>query len=442
MTVRGLGVLLLPCLLAACAAPAAAATLEIRPGEGGGRWHVHYEAAPGELNDVRVRRVDGDTVRVHDPAAAVAPGERCRAVGEHTAECTAPSGVSGAVVRTGDGNDVVRVEGGDGPRLLANGGPGDDTLVGSDRGADELDGGGGHDRLVGRGGGDVLTDGDGVGDAPVDADILDGGAGDRDLVDYSTRTRDLFVDLADGRGDGQRGEGDAVAGIDGVIGGAGDDDLGGGPERSFLRGGAGDDRLDGEDGSDMLDGGPGEDRLQGGAGNDTLTGGLGDDRLRGDAGDDLIEEALLGDTLSCGAGEDQLFNPRSVLLGRACERLRFGFGADGRPAVGADASIVDVEPHPALSSTGRTLRVTVGCTSPADGDGACARSSGTVRVADRGGKTLGTARFAAESEAVAVMVRLTPPGRRLAARGGVLRISLRGTNLPTTAWFAKARQGR
>ncbi|MDQ3742614.1 MAG: hypothetical protein M3389_16915, partial [Actinomycetota bacterium] len=107
----------------AVASPSSAATVQITFDTVNNEWRVLYEAAPGERNDVRVRNTGDYSIRVSDPAVPVAAGERCRAVDEHTAECSVPSDapyqgfsryLSVALVRTGDGNDVARVDGGGG----------------------------------------------------------------------------------------------------------------------------------------------------------------------------------------------------------------------------------------------------------------------------------------------------------------------------------------
>lgn len=196
-------------------------------------------------------------------------------------------------------------------------------------------------------------------------------------------------------------------------------------------------------GDDILDGGPGDDRLHGHGGSDSLTGGPGRDRMRADAGADHLLDATSLDSLACGAGPDLVGHLQTPFLRPDCETLQFAFGPDGRRATSGNTSM-PVAPHPVLSSTGRSLRVTVSCPVVHDSDGTCSTWSGRVRVATPGGLTLGTARLVGppgndgEAEDVTVTVRLNETGRRIAAAGGILRISLRGTNLPTGAWKARA----
>ncbi len=428
--------------------PAGAATVDLRYDAEEREWRVVYEAAPGERNDLRVRNTDTKTVRVHDPAVPVTARGRCRRVDGHTARCRMPREtpegtpyLATAIVRLHDGDDRALVEGNGLPRLLGDAGPGDDVVVGSEQGADELDGGGGRDHLTGRGNSNRLTDGDGRDGAPVDADVLEDG-----LVDYSARTGDLVVDLVDPRVDGERGVGDRLVRIDYVVGGAGDDDITGGPEFSQLWGGPGDDRVDGGPGDDSLYGGPGNDRVLGREGDDLLFGEDGRDQLRGDAGNDnLIDVA--GDLVACGEGVDGLDEGRGVFAGPDCEMLHFGFAfGSGYPTPQNDTyddQGVTVEPSPVLSSSGRSVRVVIGCPQRADGDGTCGTSSGLVRVATTRGWTLGTGRVRHTGDGgprrPAVLVPLNETGRRLAAAGAILRLSVRGRSLPTASWRARAR---
>ena len=110
-------------------------------------FEVVVAAAPGEVNDVSLRRVDG-AVQLTDKGAPLTAGEGCDAT---------PAGVSCppifAVVRAGDMDDAVTIardvaaeaRGGPGADVL-NGGPAGDTLFGGpgrdearvDRGVDRL----------------------------------------------------------------------------------------------------------------------------------------------------------------------------------------------------------------------------------------------------------------------------------------------------------------
>ena len=137
-------------------------------------FEVVVAAAPGEVNDVSLRRVDG-AVELTDKGAPLTAGEGCDAT---------PAGVSCppifAVVRAGDMDDAVTIagdvaaeaRGGPGADVLSGGpagdilfgGPGDD-LLDAGAGADTLHGGSGADRLLARGGKDTIFARDGARDA-------------------------------------------------------------------------------------------------------------------------------------------------------------------------------------------------------------------------------------------------------------------------------------
>jgi Ca2+-binding RTX toxin-like protein len=331
---------------------------------------VVFQAARGEANRVELepRPAAGPvTVVLHDVGAPVQAGPGCHAAGAHTVRCATGAEHVQLVLDAGDGDDEVSapwgtVDGGGGADTLSgrqlDGGAGDDRLVGTTD-SDQLDGGGGADTLLGGDGADRLKDGDDPG-AP-DADSLDGGPG-RDAVSYEGRTAGVTLRLPGGAGQGQAGEGDALAGIeeaaggDGpdvmtaarvpsglagtLYGGPGDDRVVGGPARDYLsggtgrdvvEGGAGADRLHGLEGADLLRGGPGDDVLGGEVGEDGLDGGDGDDRLdggqqadrlSGGSGGDLVTTALdhFADRATCGSGRDRGdADPRDRLTG--CERV-------------------------------------------------------------------------------------------------------------------------
>src|SRR3954454_24162600 len=74
--------------LLACAAPASAGTVAV--GSGAGRLEAVYVADPGQRNDVTATRPTDYTVRIHDEAATLTPGDGCKAVDERTVECESP----------------------------------------------------------------------------------------------------------------------------------------------------------------------------------------------------------------------------------------------------------------------------------------------------------------------------------------------------------------
>ena len=446
------------------AAPASAAEVEVRVVEARHHyassprpeWRAVFVAAPGERNDVRVSAPFAGPIRFHDPAAPVRAGDGCRLLDEHTAECSLSDEqkaqgprrpnldphLSIAQVDAGDGDDVVRVTSeAPTPLLVADGGGGDDVLEGGAT-ADELDGGGGgRDQLFGRGNYDLLTDGDVTGAA--DSDVLDGGAGNEDdVLSYEGRAGDLRIDLADRRGDGERGENDRIRGIANVTGGDGDDDIGGGPENSRLRGGPGDDHLDGEGGSDDLAGGSGDDRLHGHSGNDFLDGGPGRDQLRGNSYRDTFLEPTRLDRLPCGQGEDILQNPHDVFVRAECERMELTFrDGSGRPRYS-----LRFDPRPVRSASGGSVRLALGCTGHVgDVDADCVGARGTLSLSSTTGVPLGRAAVTTGPDqepgtgSGRVVVRLNAAGRQVVSRGGVLKVWLRGKRLPDLRWRVRAR---
>jgi Ca2+-binding RTX toxin-like protein len=165
------------------------------------------------------------------------------------------------VIRTGEGNDVVRVAAGTKVNLTILGGAGDDEL--GSRGANDLGGGGdGDNSYLGGRGNDVIHAGAGT-------NYASGGAG-RDYIE----------------------------------GGLGADILRGGLGNDTIYGLDGRDRLAGGADLDYLDGGAGSDTLSGGAGNDILFGGRDVDRLVGGAGDDRAYSGHGADRVDLGSGND------------------------------------------------------------------------------------------------------------------------------------------
>ncbi|MEO7178924.1 MAG: calcium-binding protein, partial [Allosphingosinicella sp.] len=109
-----------------------------------------------------------------------------------------------------------------------------------------------------------------------------------------------------------------TASWDSLRGLGGDDVINGGGESDYLRGDAGDDQLNGGDGDDRLDGGTGADLLIGGAGNDTY--------YVDDPDDSIVEAA--------GEGDDQVYSTAaSYALGDNVERLT-GMSEAGQVLIG------------------------------------------------------------------------------------------------------------
>ena len=220
------------------------------------------------------------------------------------------AGRSFVLFRGGTGKDTadyagatagVTVHLGNGPD---DGRPGDDddvadaeTIVGS-RFADDLAGTPAAE-TVHPGQGDDVVRGDGGADRYGSLATADGadriiGSRQGDIVSYTNRTRGVNVTVsAGGANDGEPGERDEILDVSGVRSGSGADTL------SLLQ--TVDAELDGGAGADTLTTGGGRDVLVGGAGVDTLSSGFGVDRVvasdgdrdKIDCGGDSPDEALV-----------------------------------------------------------------------------------------------------------------------------------------------------
>ena len=369
--------LLAATVLLVMAAPAGAATVEIR---GDVSAAIRYVAGPGERNALRIAGIEGswpEAYTVEDPGAVITAGEGCVAVDPHLAVCVSASGALYHLqVRLGDGDDLLAPGGFE--LLRADGGPGADRLWGGTW-DDELVGGGGADELHGGEGDDVLADGDAPG--ALDADVLDGGEG-ADEISYAGRATPVAVDLAGGGPGGGAGEGDVLT--------------------SFAH----------------VTGGLAADRLDGDAAANRIAGGGGDDAIDGRAGDDAIRVAGAG-RVECGSGEETVRGVRRpVVLARSCETV-------ARQAGDSDFT-ADVAPR-----DGRRFAVT--CT---EFDGEPIPCGGEVVFTEPGGagRELGRGRLARGNDRRVARVTLTATGRRRAARGAFRAVvRLRG-DLPHLAW--------
>jgi len=158
-----------------------------------------------------------------------------------------------SIVTGGEGNDLLRGEGG---QDSLSGGEGNDVLDGGD-GSDNLRGGGGHDLLFPSGGRDIVDGGEGV-----------------DTISYTNSTTQINARLDLDEVGKQYISGDyyqytdKVRNVENLIGSPFDDQI---------TGNSGDNLLVGGDGDDVIVGGAGDDTLIGGSGVNTLTGGEGND---------------------------------------------------------------------------------------------------------------------------------------------------------------------
>ena len=332
---------------------------------------LSYTAASGETNDLEIDS-NGLLYTVTDAGAAISPGLGCISIQPNVVDCL---GVVTLSVDVGDMADTATVSGVTGATV--SGGDGDDTLI-SGGGDDTLNGGNGDDDLTGGAGADVLN-----GNAERDmldggtgADVLSGGA-DIDSVTYSDRSGGVSVTLDNVVNDGEAGENDNVrSDVQNVIGGSGNDVLTGSAGTNVLAGAAGNDVLDGGTGPDTLSGGAGGDtvtyagrsngttvtidgvaddgesgesdnigpdveNLTGGSGPDSLTGDSGQNMLTGGAGADQVEGGEGADTISGDAGFDLLRTRDSSADLVYCGLDQDSVIADPADAVGADCEVVD-----------------------------------------------------------------------------------------------------
>jgi Ca2+-binding RTX toxin-like protein len=304
---------------------ASAATLSLRNAA------IAYDAAPGESNDLDIRR-DGTAIVFTERAAAITdfpPFCTARAPGVVACDSTLPFFLPRVEALLADGNDRItvdlpwstNVDAGEGNDSLAltisspvtggpggdvivegTGGPGDDVLIAA--GQLIARGGSGNDQLTAAAP-DALTAGEAGDDTLTGSpgrDNLQGGEG-RDAVQAGDGDDSILADSEFGGDDADTI--DAGPGNDRVFAGGGDDTASGGPGNDLMSGEAGNDRLAGDDGDDRLDGGAGNDRATGGAGTDWVSGGDGKDRLSGGADNDSLLGGADDDTLTMGPGRDR-----------------------------------------------------------------------------------------------------------------------------------------
>jgi Ca2+-binding RTX toxin-like protein len=325
------------------ALPSRAATAFVGPGKFSGQSTLHYEADPGEANDVSIQfspssAPAGFDIEITDSGATISAGTGCLSVTPSSVECNATSDdlIDASL---GDGNDILSIPFVDSGGGRLSGGAGDDRIRGAGNfdSIERLLGGPGDDSLFGRAGSDWLEGGPGADDLSGGRSCSAGTAevclADIDTVSYAKRSKRVRA-TADGLAgdDGQRLEGDTIMpDVERIIGGDGADVLGGAttevesigngfpnPIRLVgmqLRGRNGDDVLSagrapdlllGGHGNDVLRGTGGRDRLRGEKGDDRLIGGNGSDRLAGDRGNDrLLSRDGHQDHVNGGSGSDQ-----------------------------------------------------------------------------------------------------------------------------------------
>ncbi|MFI0820093.1 calcium-binding protein [Streptomyces sp. NPDC021098] len=219
---------------ATASAAASPATVTVTDGA------MAYTVADGQTNKLTIKRVsETDTTLTFgiDDVVKITAGTDCThptPTDLTYVTCTVPvpdpdHGGDQGNVELGDGNDSVKISGGD---VNVDGGAGDDTITGAS----------------------IAVGGDGR-DTISHATNANGNAGNDTITDS----------FAVWAGDGD----DTVIG-DGVA-----NEIYGGPGNDYLDGAGNDDSIDGQEGDDTIKGGPGNDYLFGGPGQDSIDGGSG-----------------------------------------------------------------------------------------------------------------------------------------------------------------------
>jgi Ca2+-binding RTX toxin-like protein len=282
------------------------------------------------------------------------------------------SDVTGIVISSRDGDDVIDASSWTGIGISIYSGLGNDTIQGGS-GNDTLVGGNGNDTIEGNAGDDFIVGDDYEGHNGTGDDTLRGGDGNDTLYG------DSYIWWS-----GVTGTGNDV-----LDGGNGDDSMNGAGGGNAFLGGAGVDsvqdtlknnviltnntytadgvvsnnhgvesfKIFGTDGNDIVDAsawtgigisiysGLGNDTIQGGSGNDTLVGGNGNDTIEGNAGDDFIvgddyegHNGTGDDTLRGGDGNDTLYGDSYIwwsgVTGTGNDVLDGGNGDDSMNGAG------------------------------------------------------------------------------------------------------------
>ncbi len=238
-------------------------------------------------------------------------------IGSSTHDAIDTSAVNGAVLRGGDGNDILSVSGQtNNPALYGGAGRDHFFIFNADMrimdfqvGIDWFHGPDTIASMTIDGADTVLTTGLGF-------DIRIVGINSLTLTEWrahitagtnfnsSSFSEDNYTGTshADWAAGGSRN--DVLSGL------GGDDTLSGGTGDDTLSGGSGNDEIEGGSENDQITGGDGDDRIAGGSGADTLRGGIGVDYVDGGSGDDVIQaaqgEAGAGDSYLGGDGVDTI----------------------------------------------------------------------------------------------------------------------------------------
>jgi Ca2+-binding RTX toxin-like protein len=166
-------------------------------------------------------------------------------------------------------------------------GSGDNTII-SDGSGHAYYGNGGNDYMI----------------AEIGAETMDGGAGGKDTIDLARWNGSYVVDM--GTGSSNYG-GESYTNFENLVSGNGADSITGTSVANDIRTNGGNDTVVAGGGKDLVAGGDGNDSIDGGGGNDQLFGGAGDDTIAGGTGADVLKGNTGSDTLYGGAGADELF---------------------------------------------------------------------------------------------------------------------------------------
>jgi Ca2+-binding RTX toxin-like protein len=291
--------------------------------------HLHYNAAPGEVNEVQIGESPPGVYTITDQGALIVAGEGCVQLGDHEVSC---SPVSFAFIFLGDLADTAEASQGVVAWITVYGGTGADRLTAcldcrgslwGGAGGDALQAGDAGSHLVGGGGADTISGGrgeDAIHDGPGDDTIASGDGNDginirsgndridagggQDVLRLHKLTKPAVVDLRAGTLTGYGTK--TLIGIEAVSATRYADRLYGTRATNFFEAGYGDDLVAGRGGRDLLYGSPGDDRLLGGFGADQLYGITGDDLLIGGRGDDILVGGRHNDRMFGWSGADTL----------------------------------------------------------------------------------------------------------------------------------------
>jgi hemolysin type calcium-binding protein len=341
-----------------------AATLQVDTGKTQVPFRFHYNAAPGEVNTLRVAQGSDGTTFIDDTVPIKIVGDSsldgCRLEADGDAVC-APN-VNPFAFNLGDGNDIITYTGADAISEGIKAGDGNDTIFAGVRrgpnaqkapGVLTISGGAGtRDKVsydfaqfgVKVSLDDQPNDGHLVDDQNVRSDVEIVEGSDRaDTLVGSTSTTDREIFIGGNGNDSINGlngtdvfdEGSAPNGSD-TYNGASEIDLvdyskrttpvnvsldlsrndGAAGEQDFVDpnvndvfGGQAVDEITGSSGANVIRGFGSGDTIRGGAGNDTLDGGTGVDTLLGEDDNDTLEAAdNTADVLRCGSGVADVLN--------------------------------------------------------------------------------------------------------------------------------------